>query len=119
MSQTLKKDLLFNTILNVLTKAISYLSYAIIAYIWGAELITDIYYLGNSYVLAASGIFVIIISSIFSTVFVRVRLNNSLLEARKFAGTFITFIILPVIVISFLGYLYSTFLFSFVSKCLY
>jgi len=116
LSQRLRKDLLFNTILNVLTKAVSYFSYAIIAYIWGAKLITDIYYLGNSYVSAASGIFVIIISSIFSTVFVRVRLNNSLIEARKFAGSFIAFIILPVVVISFLGYLYSTFLFAFVSK---
>lgn len=116
MSQTLRKNLLFNTILNVLTKAISYFSYAIIAYIWGAKSITDIYYLGNSYVLAASGIFVIIISSTFPTVFVKVRLSNSLLEARKFAGTFIAFIILPVIVISLLGYLYSTFIFEFISK---
>ena len=80
-------------LLNVFTKSITYFSYAIIAYIWGPNLITDIYYLGNSYVIAASGIFVIVISSIFPTVFVNIRLNNSLIEARKFAGTFIIFII--------------------------
>ena len=116
MSQTLKKDLISNTVLNVLTKAISYSSYAVIAYIWGANLITDIYYLGNSYVLAVSGIFVIIISSIFPTVFVKVRLNNSLYEARNFAGSFILYIMIPVILFSIFGYFYSTIIFSYVSK---
>ena len=94
----------------------TYSSYAIIAFIWGAKLITDIYYLGNSYVLAVSGIFVIIISSIFPTVFVRVRLNNSLLEARNFAGSFILYIMIPVILVSFFGYFYSTIIFSSISK---
>ncbi len=116
MSKTLRKDILFNTLLNVLTKSISYLSYAIIAYLWGAKLVTDIYYLGNSYVLASSGIFVIVISSIFPTVFVKARLNLTLLDARRFAGTFILYIMIPVVIISFLGVIYSENLFSFVSK---
>ena len=116
MSQAFRNNLFFNMLLNVFTKSITYFSYAIIAYIWGPNLITDIYYLGNSYVIAASGIFVIVISSIFPTVFVNIRLNNSLIEARKFAGTFIIFIILPVLVFCFLGYLYSINLFTFISK---
>jgi len=116
LSQTLRKDLLSNTVLNVLTKAISYCSYAVIAYIWGAKLMTDIYYVGISYVTAVSGIFIIIISSIFPTIFIKIRLNNSLIEARKFAGTFILFIIVPVFLISFFGFFYSTAIFSIVTK---
>jgi len=116
LNQTLTKNILFNTILNILTKSTSYVSYAFIAYFWGAKLVTDIYYLGNSYVSASSGIFVILISSIFPTVFIKARLNQTLNESRKFAGTFILCIIIPVTLISLLGIIYSTSLFSIVSK---
>lgn len=119
MGQGIKRELFNSTILNIATKAISYFSYAIIAYIWGAKLVTDIYYLGTSYVSVASGMFVIIISSVFPTVFVKIRLNNSLHEAKKFAGAFIIYILLPVIVISFLGSLWAVELFTFVSKINY
>jgi putative peptidoglycan lipid II flippase len=116
LGQEIKRELLNSTVLNLATKAISYFSYSIIAYVWGAMLVTDIYYLGTSYVSVASGMFVIIISSVFPTVFVNIRLNNSLQEAREFAGTFIIYILLPVILISFLGSLWSVELFTFVSK---
>lgn len=105
-----------NTFFNLFSKFLTYLTFAVVAYIFGAQRSTDIYYLGTSFVTSCTGLFIIVISSVFSPMLIRIKIKNSLLEARVFAGSFFGFMIVLLLIVCFTLFLFPIQTFSVISK---
>jgi putative peptidoglycan lipid II flippase len=105
-----------NTIVGFCSKLLTYVNFSIVAYIFGAQVVTDIYYLGSSFVTACAGIFVILCTSVFSPILIRVKLTNGLDAARRFGGSFLFYFGLILLVVNLVVFFFPVPIFSLVSK---
>ncbi len=104
-----------NTFLGFFSKVLSYLTYAIVAYIFGSQRQTDIYYLGLSFSGICSGIVTIVVISVFSPILIKIRIKHSVIEARQFAGSVLLYLMIFSFAVSLLTLLYPIGTFKLVS----
>lgn len=105
-----------NTSFSFISKTLGYLSYALIAYIFGTQKSTDVFYLSLSFITVCSGLFIIIISSVFSPILIKINKLDSHNEAIMFASSVMTWIIILVGLISICLFFAPISIFSLFSK---
>jgi putative peptidoglycan lipid II flippase len=105
-----------NTLIGFVSRIITYLSFMLIAYIFGTQLSTDIYYLGISFVVAVSGVFTILIIHIFSPILIKLRTQVSYKSAISFASSVMSWTFLLAGGLCLAICLFSVTIFSNISK---
>jgi putative peptidoglycan lipid II flippase len=105
-----------NTAITFLAKALGYIWFMLVAYIFGTQTSTDIYYLGTSFVAACTGLFTILIISVFPPILIRLRTTVSVQESLDFASAVFTWLMAIALVIAVVIFMFPVEIFFKVSK---
>ena len=105
-----------NTAITFLAKALGYIWFMLVAYIFGTQLSTDIYYLGTSFVMVCSGLFTILIISVFPPILIRLRTRVSLQESLQFASSTFTWLMIITLSLALIIFLFPVEVFLRISK---
>jgi putative peptidoglycan lipid II flippase len=105
-----------NTFITFFSKVVGYFSFILIAYIFGTQVSTDIFFLGSSFITVCTGLFTILTISIFPPILIRLRTTDSLQEALNFASTVFTWLLSVAVIIACLILIFPVEIFLNVSK---
>lgn len=87
MESSITKPAINNVVIGFFSKIITYLNYALIAYIFGAKTSTDVYYFGFSFTTTCSAVFLVTITNSLSPFILKLKINHSTKYARYFSGS--------------------------------